>query len=499
MKKSYLLLALSGVLFSCTDSNELDEMVVESNPQSRAWYSNEFIVNWNDTQQTLDGFGVAEADVANQIFAHPKRDEIMGQLFGEEGLNVNILRGEVYPHYSMNPEDMDFETDANIDIQPGDPYFASADENELRRRSQLWISKQAQQVYGVDKLFFSTWSAPAWMKEGNQVNEPFIASHGYVKPEHYQTFADYLASFVEAYKKVGLDIYAISPVNEPNYEANWNSCIWKEAQLADFIANHMGPTFQQRGVNSEIIFGELAQWSTLVLGAFNKVSSKKYVENVLDANPDVAKYAKIGAGHGYNIPVVPYEFPIVEYDKAKQKGLEKVWLTEISTALDNYDPSMKNGIHWAEVLHKYLMNAKVNAFCWWNGARITSTNESMIQLTQDDYSLPRRFFTYGNYTKFIKPGSQFMSVKRQKGMSPSLLITSAKMGNEYVVVAVNKTLVDITTTMKLKDAETAGNLKSYTTDKENAWVEGAVSRASDGSFSLTVPPMSVVTYVGTVK
>ena len=499
MKKSYLLLALSGLMFSCADSNELDEMVEESAPQSRAWYSNEFIVNWNDTGQTMDGFGVAEADVAGQVFAHPKRNEIMGLLFGDEGLNVNILRGEVYPHYSMSPDGTDFETDANINLQPGDPYFASADENELRRRSQLWISKEAQQVYGVDKLFFSTWSAPAWMKEGNQVNEPFIASHGRVKPEHYQDYADYLAAFVKAYKKAGLDIYAISPVNEPNYEANWNSCVWKEKELADFIAKNMGPTFQREGVNSQIIFGELAQWSTLVLGAFNVVSSKKYVENVLDANPDVVKYAKIGAGHGYNIPVIPYEFPIVEYDKAKQKGLEKTWLTEISTALDDYDPSMKNAIHWAEVVHKYLVNAKVNAFCWWNGARITSTNESMIQLTQSDYSLPKRFFTYGNYTKFIQPGSQLINVKRQLGMSPSLLITSAKKGNQYVVVSVNKTLVDITTTMKVKDAKTIGDLKSYTTDKDNGWAEGMVSRQENGTYSLTVPPMSVVTYVGNVK
>ncbi len=501
MKKSFLLLALSGMFFSCSQSEQLDEMVVDDpqEPASRAWYSNEFFVNWNDTQQTLDGFGVAEADVASELFAHPKRDEIMRLLFTNEGLNVNILRGEIYPHYSMTPDDMDFETDANINIQPGDPYFATAEVNELKRRSQLWVSKEAQNVYGVEKLFFSTWSAPAWMKEGNQVNGNFVASHGSVKPEYYQAYADYLAAFADAYKKAGLKIYAISPVNEPNYAANWNSCIWKEAQLADFIANYMGPTFQRNGVNAEIIFGELAQWSTLILGAFNKVSSKKYVENVLDANPNVAKYAKIGAGHGYNIPYIPYEFPIVEYDKAKQKGLEKVWLTEISTALDKYDPSMKNAIHWAEVVQKFLMNAKVNAFCWWNGARITDTNESMIRLSDTDYSLPNRFYTYGNYTRFIKPGSQLLSVKRELGVSPMLLITSAKKGNQYVVVVVNKTLVDITTTMKMNDAETTGSLKSYLTTKDCHWQEGTVSMGQDGSYQLTVPPMSVITYVGNVK
>ena len=467
-------------------------MVAEQSqdPESRAWgwFSNEFTVNFNQVGQTLDGFGVAEADVAGQLYVHPKRDEIMGQLFGEEGLDVNILRGEVYPHYSMTPGEWKFETEAN---------YVPTDVNEMKRVSQFWVSKEAKK-YGVDKLFFSTWSAPAWMKEGNQVNAEFIASHGSVKPEHYQDFANYLADFTEAYKQAGLDVYAVSPVNEPNYEANWNSCRWSEAQLADFIANYMGPTFEKRGVNSQIIFGELAQWSTLLLGNFNVVSAKKYVENVLDANPDVTKYADIAAGHGYNIPVIPYEFPIVEYDKAKAAGL-KTWLTEISTAMDKYDPSMNNGLHWAEVVQKYLMNAKVNAFCWWNGARNTETNESMIKLSASDYQLPKRFYTYGNYTKFIKPGSQQISVSRQRGVPVTLLLTSFKKDNQYVIVAVNKSSRATTTTMKFNGAKANGSLTSYTTDKNNNWKKGSVSMKRGGTYSLSIPAKSVVTFVGNVR
>ena len=81
-------------------------------------------------------------------------------------------------------------------------------------------------------------------------------------------------------------------------------------------------------------------------------------------------------------------------------------------------------------------------------------------------------------------------------MSPMLLVTAAKKYNRYVVVAVNKTLVDITTTMKLNDAKPLGNLTSYTTDKENNWKKGSVKVELNGSYKLTVPPMSVVTYVG---
>ena len=97
----------------------------------------------------------------------------------------------------------------------------------------------------------------------------------------------------------------------------------------------------------------------------------------MEANPDVLKYADIAAGHGYNIPRIPYEFPIVPYDKAVDQGL-KVWLTEISSALDNYDGSMDNAIHWAEVFHKYLTNAHVNAVSSnWNKATSRFRNGSI--------------------------------------------------------------------------------------------------------------------------
>ena len=497
MKKSLFLIPLMGLMASCSQSEELDEVVNEDLQQSRGWFSNEFIVNWNQTGQTLDGFGVAEADCASDVFAHPQREEIMNHLFSKDGLNVSILRGEIFPHYSMNPEDHSFDTDANIDVDPNFKQREVAYQLELKRKGQFWVSQQAKK-YGVSKLFFSTWSAPAWMKNGNIDNGEFPASHGYVAPEHYQDYADYLADFSEAYKNAGLDVYAISPVNEPNYEANWNSCKWSEQQLADFIADYMGPTFENRGVSSNIIFGELAQWSTMVLGAFNVVSAKKYVENVLDANPNVAKYADIAAGHGYNLPHVPYEFPIVEYDKAVQKGM-KVWLTEISTALDKFDPSMNNALHWAEVVQKYLMNAHVNAFCWWTGARITDTNESMIRLTANGYDIPKRFYTYGNYTKFIKEGSQQIDVKRQMGVPASLLLTSFKKGNEYVIVAVNKANRATTTTMKFNGAKANGSLKSYTTDANNNWKESTVSMKRGGQYSLTIPAKSVVTFVGNVR
>lgn len=496
MKKYLLIMVLLGMLFSCSQSDKL-EFVEDSNSrvQSRGLFSNEVTIKWNEEGQTIDGFGVAQADCASDLFTHPQRDSIMHLLFSDEGLGISILRGEIFPHYWMNENDSTFGTDVNIDMPLSNSYFQNADANELKRTGQLWVSKKAKELYNVDKLFFSTWSPPAWMKQDGYLTDDNFASHGYLKPEYYQKFAEYLAEFSKSYNKAGLKVYAISPVNEPNYEADWNSCKWSEKQLADFIANYMGPTFISKGVDSKIIFGELAQWSTLVLGAFNIVSAKKYVENVMDANSDVVKYASIAAGHGYNIPNIPYEFPIVEYDKAVSNGL-KVWLTEISSALDSYDGSMENGLNWAEVFYKYLTNAKVNAVCWWVGARYTETNESLIKLVGENYLIPKRFYTYGNYTKFIKAGSKRIGVEKTLGVSTNLLFSSFKNEDECVIVAVNKSNKNITTKLRFEGVDVVGDLVAYVTDENENWKRHEVVVNSDGTYDLTMSAKSVITYIG---
>lgn len=160
---------------------------------------------------------------------------------------------------------------------------------------------------------------------------------------------------------------------------------------------------------------------------------------------------------------------------------------------------MDNAIHWAEVFHKYLTNAHVNAVCWWTGARYTDTNESLIKLEQGDFQIPKRFYAYGNYTRYIKVGSRQIGVDRPALTANKLLLTAFKNNKEYVVVAVNKSKKPVTTTLEVDSGITVGDLKTYTTDDNQNWQEEVIARGESDTYSITVPAMSVVTYVGSVK
>lgn len=495
MKKSSLLIGffLAMGFAACSDSDPMELMSGSSQVTTRAVAANGIQVEWSQENQVIEGFGVAQAGWAADLFKHSKREEVAALLFGSDGLKINMLRGQVFPQYCENEADTTFHVNDDVDMPLSDPYFATATSNDLDMRGQLWVTKKAKMTYNVDKLFFSTWSPPAFMKSnGSSVK-------GSLKPEYYQRFADFLAGFAKAYRSVGLDVYAISPVNEPNFEAEWNSCKWSEANLANFIVQNMGPTFVKEGVDTKIVFGEVAQWSTLILGAFNIVSAKKYVENVLKANPAVADFAYAAAGHGYNIPSIPYEFPIVPYDVAASKGL-KVWQTEISTTYDTFDASMNNGLTWAETFYKYLTKANVNAFFWWAGARPTSNNESLIQLNDNSYVVTKRFDTYGNYTRYIKPGSTRVNVNKGSSVSSNVLVSSFKKDNEYVVVVVNKSSSAINSTLNVNGAAITGYLKGYVTDANSRWTPTEdIQPNADNTYSISVPPLSVVTFTGTIR
>lgn len=130
------------------------------------------VLEWDEGKQVVDGFGVAQAGWADYLYAHRKRDEVMDVLFGKDGLRLSILRGEIFPHYN----EQTFNMEENIDLALDDPFFdidyngaGNKEAKELAlRKGQLWITKKAKQVYGVDKLMFSTWSAPAYMKSNGK-------------------------------------------------------------------------------------------------------------------------------------------------------------------------------------------------------------------------------------------------------------------------------------------------------------------------------------------
>ncbi len=199
-------------LCACTDVT--DALPAEQIPaDARSTLGADVVLQWNNEEQTIDGFGVAQAGWSDYLYAHRKRQEIMDVMFGQDGLRLfSILSGFAI---TMKPRLIW----TRISICLWTILFSilistvmnRVAEGIAQRNGQLWIMKKAKQEYGVDKLIFSVWSALAYMKSNGST------SQGFLKRGSYQAFADYLSNFCDAYTAAGLPVYAISPANEPEY------------------------------------------------------------------------------------------------------------------------------------------------------------------------------------------------------------------------------------------------------------------------------------------
>lgn len=489
------LVAPMACLLACTDNVEIASDANDARTRSVA--SADVVLQWNHEEQQIDGFGVAQAGWSDYLYAHRKREEVMDVLFGRDGLQLSILRGEVFPHY----DETTFNMDADIDLPLDDPFFDidysqegnSEAEAIAQRNGQLWIMKKAKHEYGVDKLIFSTWSAPAYMKSNGSV------SQGSLNRSHYQNFANYLSDFCDAYTRAGLPVYAISPANEPEYAASWNSCLWLPGTttLGPFIVKNLGPKLRQTHPETRIIFGENAQW-TGILGFV--MGSKNYVRDMLNLNTGLTNYPLIAAGHGYIDPVTKKDPAIEPFDKAESKGLP-VWLTEISDPNERYDPTMASGLKWATKFHRFLCEANVGAIVWWAGALPDGwTTEGLINIDKNrvDYEVTKRCEVFGNFSRYIPVGSRRISA--QYDSSRGFMVSGYKHGNSYTAVAINPSDEEVRLTLALDQATVSGTLQGYVTDATRKWEAlEPVSSVSENTYILTLPARSVVSYVGVVQ
>lgn len=452
----------------------------------------------NDLRQTIDGFGVGEADWADDVFIFPQREQVLDALFSSEGLNVNILRGEIFPHYATGELQADFATASDTSLHVAQ-HPEKIERNDLLRRGQFWLTSHVQQKYPEVRFTFSTWSPPAWMKEGNRATELYPASQGKLKSEHYQHYADYLADFCEAYNKAGIPIYAVSPSNEPGYAAPWNSCLWTPQEMGDFIQHNLLPTLQKRNPEVKVLFGENPAWST-VFDRLKMISSADFVNNVLQTHADMPENNIIAAGHGYVLPdtiPLPAELrrtPIVPFEEAVKRNIP-MWVTEISD-ITPLDVSMEDGLRWATAFHEYLMEAQVSAIIWWLGAQPTKTNESLIVLNQQEGSFikTKRYDTFGNYTRYIPRGSRGMG-NQPNGLTEEVKVSSFRYGNQFTIVVVNPTDRQLTSQLLLENGKVVkGSLRNYITTADKQWSEGTITGST-----LEFLPQSVTTFTGEIQ
>ena len=246
-------------------------------------------------KQTMDGIGSSFTESSAFVLAHLEpamRMEVMEAIFGRNGANFSLARTHigacdfcVKGKYSYADKTGDKKLDS-FSLKPDMEGFSKTkypgikDENyDLLPMIKEALDIKKNQDHKILRIVASAWTAPAWMKDiegwyitGSPENN-YQGTGGSLKKDYEETYADYLIRYLNAYRSEGVEIWGITPVNEPHgNNGQWESMHFTPETQNEFIKNYLGPGLR-KGENSEVrllIYDQnrdgLEHWTDVILG-----------------------------------------------------------------------------------------------------------------------------------------------------------------------------------------------------------------------------------------
>jgi len=191
------------------------------------------------TFQTFMGIGGALTDASAETFAKLPRDkqqEVLSAYF-------DVGKGIGYTLARTNIHSCDFSSDSYTYVNEGDKDLVSFNISHDKQFRIPFIKETMAAAGGKLTIFASPWSPPAFMKDNGS-----MLHGGKLKPEFYQSWANYYTKFVKAYQSEGIPIWGITVQNEPMATQTWESCIYSAEDERDFLKNYLGPTMKREGL-----------------------------------------------------------------------------------------------------------------------------------------------------------------------------------------------------------------------------------------------------------
>jgi glucosylceramidase len=246
-------------------------------------------------KQTIDGIGTSFTESSAFVLAHleiSKRKDVMEKIFGEDGADFTLTRTHIGAcDFTVNGKYsyLDKAGDTRLESFSIDPDKKGFRKNEYpgiidESYDLLPMIKEAMDIKARQKdselrIVSSAWTAPPWMKDiedwfikGTPEND-YQGTGGALKPEYEETYADYIMKYLDTYRDEGVDIWGITPVNEPHgNNGQWESMHFTPETQRDFIKKYLGPKLQS-GNNKNVkllIYDQnrdgLEHWTDVILG-----------------------------------------------------------------------------------------------------------------------------------------------------------------------------------------------------------------------------------------
>lgn len=116
------------------------------------------------------------------------------------------------------------------------------------------VLKEIIEINPNIKIMGSPWTPPKWMKVNNLVDlEPFDSwTSGHLNPAHYNDYAMYFVKWIKSMNDNGINIYSITPQNEPLNRGNSASLFMGWDEQLEFVKNHLTPKLKEAALNVKL-------------------------------------------------------------------------------------------------------------------------------------------------------------------------------------------------------------------------------------------------------
>jgi glucuronoarabinoxylan endo-1,4-beta-xylanase len=309
-------------------------------------------------------------------------------------------------------------------------------------------------------VFASPWNPPANMVEtfvrGRQTNAKRL------RYSMYGAYAQHLNDFVAFMKNNGVNLYAISVQNEPDYAQDWTW--WTPSEMTRFLRENAG------SISTRVIAPESFQYV------------KSFSDPILNDAAALANLDILGA-HLYGTSFANFPYPLF-----KQKGGGKeLWMTEVY-----YPNSSDSGDLWpqalnvAEHMHRAMVDAEFQAYVWWYIRRGYGP-------MREDGRMSKRGASMAHFARFVRPGHVRIAVTPVP--QSNVYVSAYKgSGNRVVIVAVNKGSAQVSQQFALRNNGSSG-VSSWLTDASRNVASQSRITVSNGAFTAQLPAQSVTTLV----
>ncbi len=467
----------------------------------RALASTYYTINTKSTKQDFDGWGTSLCWWADAVggwdmegaSGKTKREEVSDLIFGEDGLNLNIVRYNVPG--GDNPDHTHMIDNRGLN---GLKVTSESDYEWENGANQFWMLESAfNQRKDAGDFYLEAFSnsAPWWMTNTQCVSGGTTKADENLPRENYGAFAEYFADVVAYIEtEMGIPVNSVEILNEPNSDywganGSQEGCKVTQGDSQSLLIKALYDEMNARGMLDDVMVTGCDETNpALAYAGYNALSSE--AKNMLD-KINYHIYQKSDADR-INMQKLAYANGDVN------NQLKRLWMSEICYGLadqadetdgDNHN-TLTNIFDMTSDIYKDLYLANVNAWIIWQAMESDLSNRTYGHnygllhgvyqdvgqteysidmqanaINRGDYYITKQYYAMGQYSRYIKAGYKIL-----ESPAENCVTAISPDGKTVVVVYANDSAEDKEINLYLKGFE-GNKAKTVVTSATQNWEE----------------------------